>query len=48
MGFLRDLCGRPKDEKPLMVIVVGLPAADARVPLHALKRKPLEQISSWL
>ncbi|MBA2772241.1 MAG: nitroreductase family protein [Sphingomonas sp.] len=48
MGFLRDLCGRPNDEKPLMVIVAGLPAADAVVPLHALRKKPLEQISSWL
>ncbi|MDQ3471224.1 MAG: nitroreductase family protein [Pseudomonadota bacterium] len=48
MGFLRDLCGRPNDEKPLMVIVAGLPAADAVVPLFALRKKPLEQISSWL
>ena len=48
MGFLRELCGRPKHEKPLMVIVAGLPAADAVVPLHALRKKPLEQISSWL
>ncbi len=48
MGFLRELCDRPNDEKPLMVIVAGLPAADAVVPLHALRKKPLEQISSWL
>ena len=48
MGFLRELCGRPASEKPMMVIVAGLPADDAVVPLHALKKKPLEQISSWL
>lgn len=48
MGFLRDLCGRPADEKPLMIIVVGHPASDAMVPTHALKKKPLGQISSWL
>ena len=48
MGFLRELCGRPKSEKPVMVIVAGLPADDAVVPLHALRKKPLEQISSWL
>ncbi|MEO7602287.1 MAG: nitroreductase family protein [Sphingomicrobium sp.] len=48
MGFLRELCGRPKHEKPLMVIVAGLPAAEALVPLYALRKKPLEQISSWL
>ena len=48
MGFLRQLCGRPSDEKPHMIVVVGLPAEDAVVPLHALKKKPLDQISSWL
>lgn len=48
MGFLRDLCGRPADEKPVMIVVAGHPAEDAVVPLHALWKKPLEQISSWL
>ncbi|NNC52115.1 MAG: nitroreductase family protein [Erythrobacter sp.] len=48
MGFLRELCGRPEYEKPLMVVVVGHPAEDATVPLHALEKKPLEMISSWL
>lgn len=48
MGFLRELCSRPADEKPLMIIVAGLPAANAVVPVHALKKKPLNQISSWL
>lgn len=48
MGFLRELCGRPADEKPYMILVVGHPAPDAMVPEHALKKKPLERISSWL
>ncbi|KLE32811.1 nitroreductase family protein [Aurantiacibacter gangjinensis] len=48
MGFLRDLCGRPKNEKPLMIVVAGLPADDATVPEHAVRKKPLEQIASWL
>jgi nitroreductase len=48
MGFLRELCDRPADEKPYMIVVVGHPAPDAVVPLHALKKKPLEHISSWL
>lgn len=47
MGFLRELCRRPKHEKPLMVVVAGLPATDAVVPLHALRKKPLDQITSW-
>ena len=48
MGFLRDICGRPETEKPLMIIVVGHPAPDATVPDHALDKKPLETIASWL
>jgi nitroreductase len=48
MGFLREVCGRPEWEKPLMIVVVGHPAADATVPAKALRKKPLEQIASWL
>ncbi|MEO7276712.1 MAG: nitroreductase family protein [Sphingomicrobium sp.] len=48
MGFLRELCRRPTSEKPLMVIAVGHPAANAVIPLHALRKKPLGEISSWL
>lgn len=48
MRFLNRLCGRPPGEKPVMVIVAGKPAPDATVPAHALRKKPLDQISSWL
>lgn len=48
MGFLRKVCGRPEWEKPVMIVVVGHPADHATVPVHALKKKPLDQISSWL
>ncbi len=48
MGFLRRVCGRPEWEKPVMIIVAGRPAAGATVPAHALVKKPLEQIASWL
>lgn len=48
MGFLRELCGRPDHEKPIMIIVAGHPAPDATIPVHATLKKPLEQISSWL
>ncbi|WP_370188465.1 nitroreductase family protein [Qipengyuania sp.] len=48
MGFLREICGRPTHEKPLMIVVVGHPADGATVPAHALKKKPLDQIASWL
>lgn len=48
MGFLREICGRPDDEKPVMIIVAGLPAQDATVPVHATLKKPLDQITTWL
>ncbi len=48
MGFLRDLCGRPNHEKPIMLIVAGLPADIATIPEYATRKKPLEQIASWL
>ena len=48
MKFLNRICSRPADEKPVMLIVVGHPAADATVPVHATLRKPLTQIASWI
>jgi nitroreductase len=48
MGFLRKACQRPEWEKPVMIVVVGHPAPHATVPAHALRKKPLEQIASWL
>ncbi len=48
MGFLREACGRPEWEKPLMIVVVGHPAKDATFPAKALDKKPLSQIASWL
>jgi len=48
MGFLRDACGRPEWEKPVMIVVAGHPSADASVPAYALRKKPLSQIASWL
>jgi nitroreductase len=48
MSFLHDLCDRPKNEKPYLLLVVGYPAEDATVPLHSLKKKPLDQIASFI
>lgn len=45
MGFLAELLGRPENEKAFLLMPVGYPAADARVP--DLPRKPLEEISVW-
>ena len=45
MGFLRDLLGRPSNERAMLVMPVGYPAPDARVP--DLARKPLDEIAVW-
>ncbi len=37
MRFLNQLLGRPRREKPFLILVVGYPAADARVPEIAKK-----------
>jgi len=44
MKFLNDLCGRPDNEKPVMILAVGHPAETATVPAVAKKKKPLGEI----
>lgn len=48
MGFLTEICGRPEDEKPFLLLVAGHPAEGATVPLAALDKKPLDQIAAWV
>jgi nitroreductase len=42
MRFLNEVCERPAHERPYVVLPVGYPAADARVP--GLVRKPLSEV----
>lgn len=44
MSFLNERLKRPPNEKPYMIVVAGKPAADAKVPDHALKKKSLDEI----
>ncbi|MBS0573324.1 MAG: nitroreductase family protein [Proteobacteria bacterium] len=44
MKFLNGLCGRPDSEKPVMILAVGHPAAEATVPAVAKLKKPLDEI----
>ena len=48
MRFLNRMCGRPAQEKPVMIIVAGHPTVDATIPVHATIKKPLDEIASWL
>lgn len=45
MGFLQHLLERPANEKAMLVMPVGYPSPDARVP--DLTRKPLDEIAVW-
>ena len=48
MKFLGDILGRPGNERPMILLVVGHPAPDAKVPRAATVKKALNQISSFL
>ena len=48
MRFLNRVCRRSDSEKPVMIVVAGHAAPGATVPLHALRKKPLKQIASFL
>lgn len=42
MGFLSDILGRPRSEKPYILFPIGYPARAAQVP--DLRRKPLDHV----
>ena len=46
MAFLNEILGRPENERPFLILVVGYPAPDATVP--ELRRKSLEEIATFL
>ena len=45
MKFLNEILGRPKSERPFVLLVVGYPAENASVP--KISKKSLEQITSF-
>lgn len=45
MGFLNKILGRPENEKPYILLVVGYPEEGARVP--AITKKSLAEIASF-
>ena len=46
MKFLNNICQRPNNEKPFLLLVCGYPADNVEVP--AINRKPLDEISTIL
>ena len=45
MGFLNKILNRPKNERPFLILVVGFPTENAKVP--DIKRKSLQEITSY-
>ena len=46
MAFLNEILGRPENERPFVILVVGYPSPDATVP--ELRRKSLEEIAIFI
>lgn len=46
MKFLNDILGRPQNEKPFLILVVGYPAENAMVP--DIVRKELKEVTTYL
>ncbi len=45
MGFLSEICGRPDNEKPIILLVAGYPAEDATVP--DIDKKQAQDVIVW-
>jgi len=46
MGFLNDILGRPANERPFLLLVVGYPAPEAKVP--KIEKKALSEITTYV
>jgi iodotyrosine deiodinase len=46
MGFLCEILGRPENERPFLLLVVGYPAEGAVVP--GIRKRPLEEIATFV
>ena len=47
MTFLNKILDRPINEKPFVLLVVGFPKSNTKVPKFASQKKSLNQISTW-
>jgi iodotyrosine deiodinase len=46
MAFLNEILNRPKNEHPFLLLVVGYPTDEAKVP--NISKKPLEEIATFI
>ena len=48
MNFLNKILKRPVNEKPFLLLIVGLPKENCEIPTFAKKKKKLDDISSFI
>ncbi len=48
MGFLNEILDRPKNERALILLIVGYPADDCEIPSKAKQKKALDQIATFI
>ncbi|AMF97717.1 nitroreductase family protein [Vibrio harveyi] len=49
MSFLSKICGRDNDvDRPYMLIVTGYPEENATIPEHAMHKKSLDEIATFI
>ena len=46
MNFLNTILGRPSNEKPFVLLIVGYPDKDCKIPTFAKNKKKLKEIST--
>jgi iodotyrosine deiodinase len=46
MGFLKQIVGRPKNERAFLILVVGYPEEGAEVP--DISKKSIDQIATFM
>ena len=46
MGFLNELLDRPRNERPMILLVVGYPAEGTQVPV--ISKKSLDEIATFV
>ena len=48
MSFLSEILNRPKNERAYINLVVGYPAENAQIPIHATEKKKLEEFVTFV
>ena len=48
MTFLNKILNRPINERPFVILVVGFPKLNCKIPKFATQKKSLKQISTWI